>query len=245
LHQKINVILVEPAGPINIGSVARLCENFGVHQLRLVSPRCNHNNEEAKRMAVKGKELLANAEVFPCLLDAIYDCPRIIATAGRIEHGGIPLCNPKEALNWSLESYSSAPIALIFGREDRGLTNQELLLAHKVLTLETMSNYPSLNLSHAVAIVLHELRCCESQKLKCKQKNTFEDDLATPIQINDCLIDAEDLLLQIGFLYEHTATARMSKIRALIQRAEIRPNEISLIRGVLRQMRWAIGKQNS
>ena len=108
-----------------------------------------------------------------------------------------------------------------------------------------MSNYPSLNLSHAVGIVLHELRCCEAQTMTFDSKNTFENDLAAPIQINDCLIDLETLLLQIGFLYEHTATARMSKIRALFQRAEIKPNEISLIRGVLRQMRWAIGQQNS
>ena len=64
MPQEINVILVEPSGPINIGSVARLCENFGVHQLRLVAPRCNHNNQESKMMAVKGKEVLAKAEIF-------------------------------------------------------------------------------------------------------------------------------------------------------------------------------------
>ena len=64
-------------------------------------------------------------------------------------------------------------------------------------------------------------------------------------KINDFIKDSESLLLEIGFLYEHTAQARMAKIRAFLQRAEVRPEEVSLIRGVLRQMRWAINKKNS
>ncbi len=239
------MILVEPSGPLNIGGVARLCENFGVKELRLVAPRCNPNDAEAKRMAVKGRELLAKAEQFSCLLDAISDCPRVIATAGRIDHGDIPLCSSEEAINWSIETSNSSPIGLVFGREDRGLTNQELLLAHKVITLQTLSNYSSLNLSHAVAIVLHELKRFEGKRFTYKSQKTDETPLATPLDINSCLKDLEDLLLEIGFLYEHTALARMSKIRALMQRAEIRPKEVSLIRGILRQMHWAIGKQNS
>ncbi len=242
--QKTNLILVEPSGSLNIGSVARLCENFGIKELRLVTPRCDPNNDEARRMALKGKKLLDKAKEFSCLLDAIADCPRVVATAGRIDHGTIPLCSPEEAIKWSIETSKKSSIALVFGREDRGLTNQELLLAQKVITIQTSKNYKSLNLSHAVAIVLHELQRCEAQRSTNNQEVIDAEDPATPKQINDCLNDTEALLLKIGFLYKHTTKARMSKIRALLQRAKVRPEEVSLIRGVLRQMRWAIEKQN-
>ena len=244
-RQEINVILVEPSGPLNIGSVARLCENFGVKELRLVAPRCDPNDEDAKRMAVKGKGYLEKAKKFSTLFDAIADCRRVIATSGRIDHGEIPLHGIEEAIKWSLDIHSSTSIALVFGREDRGLTNQELLLAHKVISLNTMPSYHSLNLSHAVAIVLHEL--CKSKLISFpyKTKNKRTEELASSIDISNFLKDAEALLLEIGFLYEHTALTRMTKIKALIQRAEIQPQEVSLIRGVLRQMRWALDNQNS
>jgi len=245
LRQEIKLILVEPSGPINIGSVARLCENFGIKELRLVAPRCDPFDAMAIKMAVKGKKLLESAQHYPSLLDAISDCCQVIATCGRTDHGTIPLCGLEEAIKWSQKTSEESPLALIFGREDRGLTNQELLLAQKVLTLETLSGYQSLNLSHAVAIVLHELHRSEKNRFTYKQIGENENDPASPLQVNDCLKDAERLLLEIGFLFEHTAKARMSKIRALIQRAEIRPAEVSLIRGVLRQVRWAIENQNS
>ena len=243
--QETNLILVEPSGPLNIGSIARLCENYGVKELRLVSPRCDPNNEEARKMAVKGKRFLENAKEFSCLLDALADCRRIVATAGRVEHGTIPLCEPQEAVEWSLRTFSSSPIALVFGREDRGLNNQELLLAHKVITLNTISKYPSLNLSHAVAIVLNELQKYAEVTSDFEERSVSNEELASAIQIDNFLKDAESLFLEIGFLYKHTAMARMGKIRALLQRAEIRPEEVSLIRGILRQMRWAIDNKNS
>ena len=244
-RQATKLILVEPAGPLNVGSVARLCENFDITELRLVAPRCDPNNQEARRMAVKGKKLLDNAKEYSCLLDAVADCRRVIATSGRIDHGTIPLCTPEEAINWSLEASKGSHIALVFGREDKGLTNQELLLAQKVLTIQTSSRYKSLNLSHAVAIVLSELHRCESKSFTNNIEQEKSEDPASPRQLTDCLNDAEALLLKVGFLYKHTSQARMSKIKALLQRAEIQPKEVSLIRGILRQMRWALGNRNS
>lgn len=243
LQQKAKVILVEPSGPLNVGSVARLCKNFGVKELRLVAPRCDPNDAEAQRMAVKGKSFLANAQIYSNLLDAISDCGRIVATAGRIDHGDIPLYSPEEVMNWSLKGPIESSIALVFGREDRGLTNQELLLANKVISLNHSSSYPSLNLSHAVAIVLHELYRSEA-KSSLNRENKVEP-IASPRDVNNFVKDAEALLLEIGFLYDHTAKSRMSKIKSVLQRAEIRAEEVALIRGIVRQMRWAIENQNS
>ncbi len=241
------VVLVEPSGPLNLGSVARLCENFGINQLRLVSPKCNPNDLEAKKMAVKGIKILESAKNYSSLIDAISDCQRVVATCGRIDHGDIPLEKSENALPWLINSENSqSPIALVFGREDRGLTNQELLLANKVLTLQTNQSYPSLNLSHAVAIVLHELHNFEQRK--CQNEINLDHPKSSPASVEELgnfLIDAESLLLEVGFLLEHTAQARMAKIKGLLHRAEIRPEEVSLLRGTLRQLRWAISNKDS
>ncbi len=97
-------MLVEPAGTINIGSVARLCENFNVNELRIVSPRCNYLAQEAKKMAVRGIKILEEAKIYKDLNSALSDCSRIIATCGRKDHGEIPLKANKESLSWADES---------------------------------------------------------------------------------------------------------------------------------------------
>ena len=229
------VVLVEPAGPLNVGSVARLCANFSVNELRLVAPRCDHLGDEARLMAVHGEALLEQAQLFPTLEAALADCRRVVATSGRIEEEALPLNGPAEALSWLQASDtdpSPAPAALVFGREDRGLRNAELLQAGRILRLETSEAYASMNLSHAVAVCLHELRRCPAptapQPEPCQRE-----------QLEAALSDAEDLLLEVGFLYPHTAQARMAKLRALLQRAEIRDEEVALLRGMVRQLRWA------
>ncbi|WP_320664739.1 RNA methyltransferase [Prochlorococcus sp. MIT 1223] len=232
--KNIRVVLVEPSGAINIGSIARLCKNFGIKDLRMVSPKCDPSNPEAIRMAVKGRDLLINAKAHLSLISAISDCQRVIATCGRIDHGDIPIHTIREASEWLSEASSETSIAIVFGREDRGLTNQELLLANKVVSIETSPLYPSLNLSHSVAIILHQFFYSNFNKNKVFINPAF------PIEIEDLLKDARKLLLEIGFLLEHTSKARMSKLRKLLNRAEIKPEEVSLIRGILRQVRWAI-----
>ncbi|MFS6825883.1 RNA methyltransferase [Cyanobium sp. ATX-6F1] len=152
------LVLVEPAGPLNVGSVARLAANFGLQQLRLVAPRCDHLGEEARRMAVHAQPLLERAQLFADLSAALADCRRVVACSGRVDSDAVPMEPPSGALTWLLAAEEAAPTALVFGREDRGLSTDELLLAGRVLQLSTDDGYPSLNLSHAVAIALHELR---------------------------------------------------------------------------------------
>ena len=240
LVKKIKVILVEPSGSINLGSIARLCKNFEVSELRLVNPKCDPSNPESQRMAVKGRKLLQESKIYSSLNDAISDCPLVVATAGRINHGDIPTLSPHVLLKWLGPVGPKISIGLIFGREDNGLTNDELLLANKVLTISTYSSYPSLNISHAVAIALHELN-----KIEAVSTSTKEHTSANPSEINRCLLDMEDLLLSVGFLLKHTAKARMKKVRTFIHRSEANPQEISLIRGMISQIKWAINKEKN
>ena len=238
----LKIVLVEPAGTINVGSVARLCENFNINELRLVSPKCDYLAKESKKMAVRGIKILEEAKIYKDLNSALSDCSRIIATCGRKEHGEIPLNSNKDALCWALESEREETIALVFGREDRGLSNEELLKANKVISLNTSAHYPSLNLSHAVAIVLHQFnQFNELGLLKNDRKTSNPADLIT---LEDCINDIGNLLLNIGFLMKHTYKARMTKIKQLLIRAEVKDDEIALIRGIISQARWAIKNKN-
>lgn len=244
----VAVVLVEPAGPLNVGSVARLCANFNIHDLRLVAPRCDHRGEEARLMAVHAEALLERARLFPDLASAVADCTRVVATSGRMEPEGLPLSGPAEALGWLQAALPEQGCrgALVFGREDRGLTNQELLQAGRVLRLSTDGAYASLNLSHAVAICLHELQNCRAQTDGPVMQPTLNEstgDLCNRGDLEAALADAEALLLDVGFLYPHTAEARMAKLRALLQRAQVQQQEVALLRGMVRQLRWASQRQ--
>ena len=255
MNTELAVVLVEPAGPLNVGSIARLCANFEVAELRLVAPRCDHLGEEARRMAVHGAWVLEQAPVFASLSEALADCRRVVATSGRRAGEPLPLLAPEPALHWLAQG--DGPRALVFGREDRGLSNDELLQAGRLLTLGSGDAYASLNLSHAAALVLHSWQgvrgeamassACASTSISATSPSdrtnaASESALPEPSErraLEAMLSDAESLLLDVGFLHPHTAHARMAKLRGLLQRAQISTEEVALVRGMVRQLRWA------
>ncbi|MCC3414308.1 MULTISPECIES: RNA methyltransferase [unclassified Microcoleus] len=153
-HANIRIVLVEPAGPLNVGSVARVMKNMGLHQLILVNPQCDYLGEEARLMAVRAADILETATVVESLPAALVGCVRAIATTGDDGRSHpMPLESPADALPWLLE----APSALIFGREDCGLTNAELNRAQRLIRIPSSDAYTSLNLAQAVAICCYEL----------------------------------------------------------------------------------------
>ena len=254
------VVLVEPAGPRNVGSVARLCANFEVAELRLVAPRCDHRGEEARQMAVHGAAMLERARLFPSLAAALADCRRVVASSGRRSGEPLPLHPAASALGWllspgrqdgdpSLLETSGAPLALVFGREDRGLSNAELLQAGRLLCIDAGASYGSLNLAQAAAIVLHQwhqLRLpAQPQPPPATSPAPAGPEPSARGPLEAMLSDAEALLLEVGFLYPHTAAARMAKLRALLQRAQPGSEEVALLRGMVRQLRWASTRPGS
>ena len=234
----LKIILVEPSGPLNVGSIARLCSNFNVDQLRIVSPKCDIYSLETKKMALKGIKFIKESNIYESLIDSISDCDLVLATCGRIHY-------PKDHHQDSLENISTwirnfktvKNLAILFGREDRGLTNRELLMAHKVFTINTHINYPSLNLSHAVSIVLYELSKITKANNMAQKKDL---DFATSKQIEDSFLEIENLLLKTGYLLPHTLNAKISKFKKYIYRSETSKHEINILRGIVHQINWAL-----
>ena len=238
----LKIILVEPSGPLNVGSIARLCSNFNVDELRIVSPKCDIYSLETKKMALKGINFIQECNIYKSLIDSISDCDLVLATCGRIHYS-------KEFEQESLENVSAwisnfkevKNLAIIFGREDRGLTNRELLMANKVFTIDTHINFPSLNLSHAVSIVLYELSKITKGDNRLPKK---ELDFATSKQIEDSFLEIEKLLIKTGYVLPHTLNSKISKFKQYIHRSETSRHELDILRGIVHQINWALDNRN-
>jgi len=266
--EQVRIVLVEPAGPINVGSVARVMKNMGLHHLVLVNPQCDPAGPEAWRMAVHGQEVLEAAQIVATLPEALVGCQRAAATTGRIHPQRHGLEMPEEVLPWLLAGETHAPLrtALIFGPEDRGLSNEELIHAQRWIRIPASDAYPSLNLAQAVAVCAYLLhrqvtalqgpwpgssfpRLGASAQVGFAGATGASDPPSAPAsldqpaqldQIDGFHQDLETLLLKIGYLYPHTAASRMAKLRQLLHRADPNSQELAMLRGILRQVNWAI-----
>jgi len=261
----VRIVLVEPAGPLNVGAIARVMKNMGLHHLVLVNPQCDCLSAEAQRMAVHATDVLTDARRVATLPEALRGCDRAIATTARSRSLPTLLESPRIALPWLLqtqEQQNEIPAAaLIFGPEDRGLSNVELNYAQRFISIPTSPIYPSLNLAQAVAICCYELHLLYASRTNQNGDPVSTPDPDTPTfcpEIEDVdfpvLSDAaatsdvlegyyqqlETLLLKIGYLYPHTVASRMGKFRRMFNRARLSPAEVSMLRGILRQMEWAL-----
>jgi tRNA/rRNA methyltransferase len=241
--ESIRIILVEPQGPLNIGSVARVMKNMGLQTLLLVNPRCDFLGEEARLMAVHGWDILETAQRVETIPEALKGCKRAIATTSRVRDFAASPESPKAALPWLLED--NIPSALIFGPEDRGLSNIELNYAQRLICIPSTEVYPSLNLAQSVAICCYELYQIALDQEKLPQLATTAEmvDLASLDMLEGYYEHLEAVLLKIGYIYPHTASSRLQKFRYLFNRATPTKEEVTMLRGILRQIEWAIKTQ--
>jgi tRNA/rRNA methyltransferase len=244
---QVRIVLVEPAGARNVGSIARVMTNMGLRQLVIVNPQCDLASIEALHMAVHGQQLLRNCAIVPDLPTALWGCQRVVGTTFRQDDLPRQPQSPSVALAWLLEIQE--PTALVFGREDNGLSNQELDYAQRYLRIPVSPAYTSLNLAQAVGICAYEL-----WQLSLSQRSSavlpmvpelapnLAPELATVDQLDRYYQQLETLLLDIGYLQTQTAPSRMAKLRRLYGRAELSRNELALLRGICRQMSWALSQ---
>jgi tRNA/rRNA methyltransferase len=152
----LRIVLMEPAGALNVGAIARVMKNMGLRHLVLVKPQCDPLGEEARLMAVHAADVLEDATIVATLPEALKGCQRAIATTARPRVATV-LEPPRTALPWLLEAAPQERSALIFGPEDRGLSNEELNYAQRFVAIPSHPAYAALNLAQAVAICCYEL----------------------------------------------------------------------------------------
>ena len=245
----VRVVLVEPAGPLNVGAIARVMKNMGLSQLVLVNPHCHIEDEAAVRMAVHAADILAGATVVESLSAALTDCRGIVGTVGRTQPMEFEVGEPRTVLPQLLLP-ANQPAALVFGPEDRGLNNRELGMCRQQIFIPTSDVYPSMNLAQAVGICAYELRQAAlahqvprsglgDTRAGALLQDTTPSSKAPSQALEGFYQQLEQVLLQIGFLYPHTAPRKLLKFRRLFDRAQLTLKDVALLRGVLRQLAWA------
>ena len=177
MNMEIAVILVEPEYPINLGSIARVMKNFGVKELILVSPKVNPKDKLARKFAVHAVDILENAKIVEDLDGALNLVNFAIGTSGVGGQRYIPQRSPitPEGLARRLPPIEGK-LGIVFGRESRGLNNEELEKLDFTVTIPTSEEYPIMNLSHAVAVILYELykRRTEDSTIKTSTRRDRE-----------------------------------------------------------------------
>jgi len=226
-------VLYRPQSAGNIGAAARALKNMGFDDLRLVGlgPL---NDREAVKMAVHADDILANATVYPDLAAAIADCSIAVGTTSR--RGGYrSRSTPLRPAAVELDALAdSNKIAIVFGREDRGLTNRELKLCHRLVTIPTAPEYPSLNLAQAVMVVAYELMMATTTAVLAAGAPKF-----VAASISDPMLERlAEALVSIGFIPDDNPEHIMLAIREIFGRSGLTAREVEILNGMARQMRW-------
>lgn len=232
----VKIVVVEPAGALNVGAIARVMKNFGLSQLILVNPQCDRTSEEARHMAVHAGDILAKATEVATLPEALQGCTRIIATTARDRQWDL-LEPAQTVLPWLIEAPKQQS-ALVFGPESRGLSNEELKFAQRFARIPSSPNYASLNLAQAVAICCYEL--AQAVDLPQSDRPSKPNNYASFEELEGYYQHLQAVLLKIGYLYPHTAASRMEKFRQIYNRAYLDKQELGAIRGILTQIEWAL-----
>lgn len=233
-NERIAVVLVEPQSPGNVGMVCRAMKNFGLADLRLVNP-CALDHPEALKFAVSAKELLSTARIFSSLAEAIEDAPLSVATTRRHGKYRQEIYTPTEIVSMIDPQLSTNRAALVFGREDSGLTTDEVALCRWQATIPTADEYGSLNLSQAVLLFCYELH----KGLLQVRSESIVRELAPTAIIEPLYEQMETVLLKIGFLKPENPAHLMRSFRRIFARAELDSREVSILRGMFSQVDWA------
>jgi tRNA/rRNA methyltransferase len=236
VRDSVSIVLVEPQYPGNIGMVCRAMMNMGLNELRLVNP-CDYNHPEAYKFAVSARDLLDRAAVFSSLSEALADSPLSIGTTRRHGKYRPEIISPEQVAQRILPEMHQHRAALVFGREDSGLTTDELSLCRWHATIPSASEYGSLNLAQSVLVFSYELF-----KSGAANKLTSSREIATFQETEGLLKQMEASLLRIGYLNPQNPAHIMRSFRRLFARAGLDSREVALLRGMMSQIDWATGE---
>jgi len=233
LLKNIRIVLVNTSHPGNIGAAARAMKNMGLSRLTLVKPK-DYPSLEAISRSVGAVDLLDNAIVVDDLKQAVSDCVWVAGTSARLRTIEWPILEPRECVQKSLEVIEKGDIAIVFGRENSGLTNDELERCNALLHIPTNPDFSSLNIAAAVQVVCYEYRLALTQDKITKHKGnkTRYDALANVDQLDGMYGHLHDALDYLGFFGTNNPDIVMRRLKGLFNRAGTTQRELSIVRGI-------------
>jgi tRNA (cytidine32/uridine32-2'-O)-methyltransferase len=228
--ENIRIVLVNTTHPGNIGSVARAMKTMGLSELYLVDP-LSFPHPKANELASHAADVLATAVVVKTLQEAVADCELVVGTSTRSRAIPWPLLTPREFAEKARTEKTSSKIAVVFGREQSGLSNDELHSCHFHIQIPSNPEYNSLNLAAAVQIIAYELRLAS---LAEKSASTEWDYAwATAEQMESFYEHLRLVLIELDFLKPTAPRQLMTRLRRLFYRARLDVMEVNILRGIL------------
>ena len=225
----IRVVLVNTSHPGNIGSAARAMKTMGIHDLVLVDP-VEPPDGRTTAMAAGAVHVLANLRVVDTLAEAVADCGLVIGSSARSRTLDWPMLDPRQAGAKSIAEAPQHKVALVFGRERTGLTNDELQQCHYHVCIPANPDYSSLNLAMAVQTICYEVRM---HSLADKPQASPDEAYPQQQDLDRFYVHLEQMLLQVNFLRADHPGNVMSKLRRLFNRVRPDSQELNILRGIL------------
>ena len=243
--QNIQVVLVNPSHPGNIGAVARAMKNMGLHHLVLVAPR-KFPDPEAQWRAASAVDIIDNARVVETLDEAIGDSQFVVGTSARDRRIPWPVQDARLTAARIVERSVQEKVSILFGREDSGLNNEELRRCNLHCHIPTHPDYESLNLSMAVQIVCYEIRMAELEgTLPSDEDSHWENPFATSKDMEYFYQHLEETLVELEFLNPAAPKQLMTRLRRLYSRVRLDDMEVQILRGILKETRRVIRQKGA
>ena len=240
IFSSIDIVLVGTLSSGNIGSVARAMANMGFSRLSLVNPRCMID-AQSYAMATHGDDILRSARTVPTLRHALADAVYVFGTTARTRRWRDAL-EPREMACRAAEHAQRGHVAIVFGPEDMGLSNDELELCNEVVNIPTAPGASSLNISHAALLICYELfsACSDAQATEAAPSDP------APVAMVEAMYGhMRESLLEIGFLNPQNPEYTLGMIRRILTRTGLSVPEVRMLRGLFRQLVWYIRKKSS
>lgn len=226
---KVKIVLVNTSHTGNIGSAARAMKTMGLYDLVLVDPVSTPDGK-ASALAAGAGDVLANAKTYDTLNEAIADCGLVIGTSARSRTLSWPMLGSRECGEKIISEVSNYPVALVFGRENSGLTNEELQLCHFHVCIDANPEYSSLNLAAAVQTLCYEIRMAYLSTVKSEPS---QSDYPLSGELEQFYVHLESTLKHTNFIVPKHPGVVMTKLRRLFNRARPESQELNILRGIL------------
>ena len=236
LLDQLCIVMIQTSHPGNIGSAARAMKTMGIHDLRLVNPTRFHS-PETKALASGADDILENARLCGTLQEALADCHYVIGTSARNERSlRWPQMDARECGQWVAEHLPQQKIALVFGRERTGLTNDELEHCQSLVHIPMAFDFFSLNIAAAIQIICYECMMAVRQAAKPIQEATtkeLDEEPATAAAMESFFTHLESALVEVEYLDPENPRLLMRRLRRLYGRINPTQSEVNILRGML------------